>query len=85
MLVTLLGIVTPVRLEQPENAEIPMVCTWSPRVMFRRFFIPEKSEPTLIMSIVNVVRTGTARKGTAPDEGDAIANREACEAGAPGK
>ena len=48
MLVTLLGIVMPVRPEQPSNAELPMLVTLSPKMTSSIDDFPLNQEPTVV-------------------------------------
>ena len=85
MLVTLSGIVTLVRLVQPENASSPMLVTLLGIVTLVRLVQPENaSSPMLVtlLGIVTLVRLVQPENAAAPDAGDAVGDRDAGQAGA---
>ena len=85
MLVTLLGIVTLVRLVQPENAQSPMLVTLLGIVTLVRLVQSENAaSPMLVtlLGIVTLVRLVQPVERTVSDAGDAVGDRDVGQAGA---
>ncbi len=75
MVVTLLPMVTLVRLPQPENAAYPMVVTLLGMVMVVKLPQPENAKYPMVVTlsgIVNAGQTAAAAERLAPDGGDAV-------------
>ena len=85
MLVTLLGMVTLVRLVQPENAQSPMLVTLLGMVTLVRLVQSANAQSPMLVTLlgmVTLVRLVQSSNAIVPDAGDAVGDRDAGQAGA---
>ena len=85
MRMTLLGIITLVRLVQNWNAQSPMLMTLLGIVTLVRRMQAEKANPPMLVTllgIVTLVRLDAGRERIAPDAGDAVGDRDVGQVGA---